>query len=140
MATLIEHSGQVERIEDEIIFVKIISHSACSSCSARGACGLSESQDKIVEVHTFDVANYAVGENVMVGISKNTGVLSVFFVYVLSLAVLLGVLVVALNVLGWSEGVGVVAAILSLGGYFSLLWVFRKKLESKIQITITKNY
>lgn len=138
MASQIEHSGVVERVERDAVYVKITSHSACGSCSARQACGLAEAQDKIVEVRTTDSGAYALGEAVMVGVSKNAGMVSVLLVYVVSLSVLVGALVVALKALGWGEGAGLAAAFVSLGCYFCLLWVFRKKIETKIKFTITK--
>ena len=55
-----------------------------------------------------------------------------------ALAVLLAVLVVALAVLKWSEGVSALAAIAGVGVYYAVLWIFRRKIEHTIQFTITK--
>lgn len=138
MAELIEHSGEVERTDGATVWVRITSQSACGSCSAKMACGLAESQDKIVEVTTADTAAYAVGEEVMVGINKKAGSYAVFFAYILSLGVLMVVLIFCLKVMGWDQGRSAVLAFLGVGCYFAVLWLYRHKLEDKIKITIKK--
>ncbi len=139
MASQIEHSGQVSRIEHETVYVTITSQSACGSCKAREACGLSESQEKIVEVKTPDAANYAVGERVRVGIRKGAGGIAVFFAYVLALVVLMTLLIIGIKVMGWSEGTSALVALAGVGVYYVALWLGRHKLESKIHITINKD-
>ena len=71
------------------------------------ACGLAEAQDKIVAVKSPDAAQFAVGEQVIVGVRRSAGAVAVILAYVgAALAVLLAVLVAAVAVLGWSEGRG----------------------------------
>lgn len=140
MAQLIEHSGVVERTENNTVYVKITSQSACGSCSARSACGLAEAQDKIVEVRTSDAAAYALGDAVSVGIRKGAGMKAVVLAYVGALVVLLAVLIAGIQAFKWSEGF---AALSALGGvvlYYGVLWLFRRKIETNIKFTITKNY
>ncbi|MDE6858004.1 MAG: SoxR reducing system RseC family protein, partial [Alistipes sp.] len=48
MSEIIEHSGVVECVEGATVRVRIVAGSACGSCKARSACGMSESQEKIV--------------------------------------------------------------------------------------------
>ena len=95
MAELIEHSGVVERIEGDAVLVRITSHSACGSCKARAACGLAETQEKIVEVHTPESGSYHPGEEVSVGVRRRAGAVAVVYAYVGALAVLLVVLMVS---------------------------------------------
>ena len=82
MASRIEHSGVVERTERDTVYVRITSHSACGSCKAREACGLAEAQDKIVVVKSPDAAQFAVGEQVMVGVRRSAGAVAVILAYV----------------------------------------------------------
>ncbi len=77
MAELIEHSGTVERTEAGKVFVRITSHSACGACSARQACGLAETQEKIVEVAASEAGAFAPGDAVTVGVRRRIGILSV---------------------------------------------------------------
>ena len=138
MADLIEHSGVVERTERDTVYVRITSRSACGTCKARQACGLAEAQDKIVAVATPEAGQYAVGGEVMVGVRRSAGVRAVVLAYVGALAVLLAVLAGTIAVAGWSEGAGALAAIAGVGGYYFVLWLFRRKIEHTIQFTITK--
>ena len=140
MADLIEHCGVVERTERDTVYVRITSRSACGTCKARQACGLAEAQDKIVVVKSPDAAQFAVGEQVIVGVRRSAGAVAVILAYVGALAVLLAVLVAAIAVLGWSEGRGALAALVAVGVYYCVLWLFRHKIEHTIHFSITKHY
>lgn len=139
MAGQIEHSGVVERAEGGKVFVRITSHSACGSCSARQACGLAETQDKIVEAAVADAARFAPGDSVTVGVRRAVGLLSVALAYGGALAVLLAVLGFSVGVAGWSEGRGALASLGAVLLYYMVLWLFRRRIEHTIQFTITKN-
>lgn len=136
---MIEHDGVVERVGPGMVCVKITSHSACGACRAREACGLAEAQEKIVEVHTPEAQRYAPGDAVKVGVRRSTGGIAVALAYGGSLVVLLAVLVGTVVGLEWSEGRSVLATLLAVGGYYFVLWLFRRKIEHTIQFTITKN-
>lgn len=138
MARLIEHIGVVERTERERVHVRITSRSACGACQAREACGLAESEEKIVVVATPDADRYAAGETVRVGVRRSTGVRAVVLAYVGALVVLLVVLFGGIAGLGWSQGASALAAIAGVGLYYGMLWVLRRKIEHTIQFTITK--
>lgn len=133
----IEHRGRVESIDANLVRVKIVSNSACGSCSARKACGMSESAEKIVEVTTRAAAEFSVGEEVVVGVRRKVGLWAVAVAYVAPLMVLVAVLVAA-SLLGVDEGV---AALGSLGGvviYYLLLWLFGDRVTDKVSFTISK--
>jgi len=50
LANTIEHPGTITRIGKDEIEVMIMSSSACASCQVKGACSLSEMEEKIVTV------------------------------------------------------------------------------------------
>jgi len=136
---LIEHSGVVdERTEPGKVFVRITSHSACGACKAREACGLSETEVKIVEIATPRAAEFRPGDEVLVGVRRRAGMLSVALAYGGALAVLLAVLTLGIAVGGWREGVAAAASLAGVGLYYLLLWLFRRRIEHTIQFTITK--
>ena len=139
MAELIEHSGVVERIEGDAVLVRITSHSACGSCKARAACGLAETQEKIVEVHTPESGSYHPGEEVSVGVRRCAGAVAVVYAYVGALAVLLVVLMVSSLALGWSDGASALAALAGVALYYGVLGLFRRRIEHTIHFTITKH-
>lgn len=135
---IIEHEGIVECGERGAVRVRITSRSACGACKARQACGMAESQEKIVVVVTDRAQEYLPGEAVLVGVRKKAGRIAVLLAYGGALVVLLAALVVAIVVCGASDGVGLVAALGSVVIYYLLLWVFRRRIEHTIQFTITK--
>ncbi len=138
MLSQIEHSGVVSRIVGDTVHVTITSHSACGSCKARQACGLAETQEKVVEVRTPAAAQYAPGDVVVVGVRRRAGGIAVLLAYVGALVVLLAVLAVAAGPLHWSEGYAALAALAGVALYYVVLWLFRKRIEHTIQFTITK--
>ena len=135
---IIEHEGVVECVLPDAVHVKITSRSACGACKARQACGMAEAQEKIVVVMTHEAARYLPGDAVRVGVRKMAGRIAVLLAYGGALVVLLAALVLSIVVCGASDGVGLVAALASVGLYYLLLWLFRRRIEHTIQFTITK--
>lgn len=133
----IEHSGVVVRVDVGRVYVEIIAQGACGGCSARQACGLGESEHKIVEILSPDASAYCVGDTVEVSLTKHMGLTAVLLAYVIPFVVLLCV-IVAGHLLGVSEGA---SAMLSLGSvvlYFGALRLVRRKIEKKIHFTLSK--
>ena len=134
----IKHCGEVVRVAEDKVWVRMTVNSACSGCHARAVCGVDESKDKIVEVATSDAAAYSVGESVEVALeSRSVGAKSVFLAYVVPFFVLLIVLV-GLTVFGVSEGVAALSAIMGVGLYYVVLWLMNSKIEKTIKFIITK--
>ena len=134
----IKHCGEVVRVSENKVWVRMTVNSACSECHARAVCGVDESKDKIVEVKTSDAATYAVGESVEVAsANRSMGAKSVFLAYVVPFFVLLLVLVV-LTVFGASEGLAAISAIAGVGLYYVVLWRMNGKVEKTIKFIITK--
>lgn len=138
MSAPIVHTGLVKQIEGARVSVTITSQSACGTCHARQACGLAETQEKIVDVVTPDAAQFSVGEEVVVGVRRRIGALSVGLAYVGALVVLLVVLFVGIGLLDWTERAAAWASLVGVVLYYGVLWLFRKKIENSIQFTITK--
>ena len=135
---LIEHTGAVERSEPGRVFVRITSHSACGSCKARGACGLAEAEEKIIEVATPRAAEFAPGAAVRVGIRRRAGLRAVLLAYGGALVVLLVALGLTIGLLGWSEGRGALTSLGAVAAYYGLLRTLRSKIEHTIHFTITE--
>ena len=134
----IKHCGEVVRVAEDKVWVRMTVNSACSGCHARAVCGVDESKDKIVEVATSDAAAYSVGESVEVALeSRSVGAKSVFLAYVVPFFVLLIVLV-GLTVFGVSEGVAALSAIVGVGLDYVVLWLMNSKIEKTIKFIITK--
>lgn len=137
MARRIEHSGEVERVAEGRVFVRITAQSACSSCRAREACGMGEAQEKIIEVCTPRAGEFVPGQQVTVGVGKRMGVTAVVLAYVVPFFFLLGALGVS-SALGIAEGAAALAALGAVAVWYLLLWLLRRKIENTIHFTITK--
>ena len=133
----IDHSGRIERIDGNRLYVAIVSNSACGSCRARKACGVSESAEKIVEVETADAAEYSVGEEVTVSVRRNVGLRAVLFAYTIPLVVLVALLA-GLKAAGCSDGASAAASLVGVTVYYLILWLLRGRMAEKIRFLISK--
>jgi len=85
---VVEHKGVVQEFDSEMIKVGFVSHSACSACHARGACSLSEVEDKFVEIAN-NRSDIKIGDEVNIVLQQNQGFKALWFGYVLPFLVLL---------------------------------------------------
>ena len=134
----VKHTGEVIRIEGDVVAVRMTVNSACSACHAKGVCGASEQTDNIVEVETADASFFVVGESVEVALmQRDMGSKSVILAYVVPFFVLTLALVGAL-LLGASEGVAVLAAIAGVALWYGVLFLLRDKVKNRIKFIIIK--
>lgn len=137
-ATPIKHSGEVIRVENQKVYVRMVVDSACSGCHARMVCGVDESKDKVVEVVTSLAYEYSVGDSVEVALrQKSMGTISVLLAYVVPFFVLASLLVGTIA-FGGGEGVAAVVALVGVVLYYVVLWLLRDKVKNRIEFTITK--
>lgn len=133
----IEHQGRIESIDANLVRVRIVSNSACGTCAARKACGMSESTEKIIDVVTLSASEFSVGEEVVVSIRRKVGLWAVAMAYVAPLIVLVVVLIAA-SMFGLDEGVAAVGAMGGVAIYYLLLWLFGGRISEKVSFTIYK--
>jgi sigma-E factor negative regulatory protein RseC len=133
---MIDHQGVIDRIEGDRAHVRIMSESACAACHAKGACSAADQEEKYIDV-TVDGNHYREGEPVRVEVSKHLGLKAValgyFLPFLFLLVVLIGLLALGVPEMG--------AGLLSLGSllpYYLLLYVFRKRIETKFTFSIKK--
>lgn len=138
MSGFIEHSGTVVHTEAERLYVRIVATSACGACHARGACGMGESQERIVEVVASDASSYAAGDAVTVAVRRGVGTRAVVLAYVGALAVLLVVLLTTVGALAWNERSAALAALGAVALYYTLLRLLRRRIERPVRFIITK--
>lgn len=132
----ISHNGVVKEITDSVIKVEITAQSACVSCKAQAICGV-DTKDKLIEVRKWS-DNYSIGENVMVLLRENLGLLALFYAYLLPFIILVTVLITSLQ-LNISEGLSAILGISILGPYYLILYLNRNRLQKKFSFEITKN-
>lgn len=131
----IAHPGIVDHISGDSIFVKILAKSACSSCHAKGLCGITEVEEKVVEVKKDPKWELSEGQEVEVSMHKSLGGKAVFLGYILPFILLIGVLILVLTLSG-DQGLAGISAILILIPYYWLLYVLRDKLKQAFSFQI----
>ena len=125
----ITHRGRVIEMTPEFTTVEIIVSSACSECHAKGLCGMSEDQQKLLSVPTDPYAEYKVGDEVRV-CTKMT----VWISYVIPLLVLMILILTLSAFLGDSAHREIIAGLGALGGvavYYLVVWLLRGKLQNE---------
>jgi len=129
------HPGIIENINGEIVSVRILSQSACSSCHAKGACTMAEMKEKIIETETDHPGKFKPGDEVMVRMDESLGRKAVFLGYGLPFVVLVASIIVFLSLFN-HEGLAALLSLLMLVPYYLILYLFRNKLHKEFRFRI----
>lgn len=132
----IEQKGIIEEIENGTAKVKIVSFSACASCTSKGACLAGESAEKIISVF-IGYEPFSTGELVKVSMKKSLGLKAALLAYFLPFIVLLVTLLV-LTGLGVNEVISGIMSLVVLVPYFLIIYIFKHKLQRVFQFKLSK--
>lgn len=88
------HPGVVTRINGQSVTVKLEGNIHCQSCSARGACGISDSPSREVDLHDPS-GTFRLNEEVSVVLKRELGRKAVFWAYILPFLVMVLTLLAA---------------------------------------------
>ncbi len=128
------HPGIIQEVRNNKILVRILAQSACSSCHAKGACGISEIEEKVIEIN-HDEGSWKPGQHVMVKMEQSAGHKAVFLGYIMPLIVLI-VSIIVFIILLKNEGLAAVLSLMMLAGYYLVLFIFRDKLKKNFIFSI----
>lgn len=134
----IAHTGRIVEITPDFTTVEILVSSACSECHAKGLCGMSEEQEKIIMVPTDPYTVYAVGDEVKVMTKMSMGLKAVWISYVIPLAVLM-ILILSLSAVFENEFLRGGIAVAGVGVYYFFIWLFRERLKNEFVFYIENN-
>ena len=126
----IAHKGKIVEITPDFTTVEIIASSACSACHAKGLCGMSEEQEKIIMLPTDPYAVHSVGDEVTVMTKMSMGLKAVWISYVVPLAILM-ILILSLSAVIDNEVLRGEIAIAGVAVYYFFVWLFRDKLSNE---------
>ena len=126
----IYHYGKIIEITPEFTSVEIISSSACSQCHAKGLCGFSEEESKVVMVPTSPYTERKVGDTVTLALKQTMGLKAVWISYVIPLIILM-ILVLSLSSVIDTEVWTGLAAIGGVALYYLVIWLLRDKLKNE---------
>ena len=137
MGSSVQHRGIVERIVGDIVYVSVEQQSACAACHAKGIC-TEQGAKRTIEVRSDHASQYNVGDRVIVALLNNAmGFSSIIWGYMLPLMVLIVGLLLC-KAIGLGDGPSAVISIVAVAIYYGAMYIFRNKIEKKIQFTIIK--
>ena len=126
----IYHDGKIIEITPEFTSVEIISSSACSQCHAKGLCGFSDEESKVVMVPTSPYTERKVGDTVTLALKQTMGLKAVWISYVIPLIILM-ILVLSLSSVIDNEVWTGLAAIGGVALYYLVIWLLQDKLKNE---------
>ena len=131
----IVHSGKVIETNPDFTTVEIMVSSACSECHAKGLCGMSEMEEKIIMVPTDPYEPKKVGDIVQVKTKMTMGLKAVWISYVIPLAVLM-ILILSLSAVIENEFLRGGIAIAGVGLYYFVIWLLKDRLSDQFEFYI----
>ena len=132
----IKHLGIVESIDGSHVRVKILQSSACSSCSAKSHCNVSETKEKIIDIHDKDSADCcSVGQQVMVCGTTSMGMKAVLLAFVLPFLILLFALFLSMELTN-DEAASALVSLCTLIPYYIIIYLLRNKISRTFSFTL----
>ncbi len=123
----IRHKGFVKTVNSDKMIVTIVNQSACSTCHAKGACTVSDYQDKEIEINEFS-GNYQPGQEVTVVFKESKGFGALLWGYVLPFIVVLITLIVVLEITDDELKAGLISLTMLIP-YYTTLYFLRHHLK-----------
>ena len=135
MKNEITHRGRIIEMTPEQTLVEIMVSSACSECHAKGLCGMSEEQEKLISLPTDPYATYNVGDEVQVCTKMTMGLKAAWISYVIPLAILM-ILILSLSMFFESEALVGLASVGGVALYYAVIWLLRDRLNDEFTFYI----
>ena len=131
----IRHDGKIVEITPEFTTVEILVSSACAACHAKGLCGMSEAEQKVIMVPTDPYSEHKVGDTVVVKTKMTMGLKAVWISYVIPLAVLM-ILILTLSAFFDSQLLCGLASVGGVAVYYLIIWLLRDRLQNEFSFHI----
>ena len=132
---IVTHPGIIKTIELNKVEVAIMVTAGCASCEVKGACTVSEVEEKVVKISTQDTNQYRVGQMITIEMSQSLGTWAVLLGYVFPFLVLFLGLILFIN-LGLDQGLAGVFSLLLLIPYYSVLYLLRNYFSTRFTYNI----
>lgn len=126
----IRHDGKIIEITPDFTTVEILVSSACAACHAKGLCGMSEAEEKVIMVPTDPYAGHQVGDKVTVMTKMSMGLKAVWISYVIPLLILM-ILILSLSEIFESQMLCGLASIGGVAVYYFVIWLLRDRLQNE---------
>ena len=128
--------GIIEKVTDDTLEIRIKCMSSCECCSGRENCGIKSQISKILKIKAdVDNKKYREGQEVELSVSLKTGIVSLFFAYILPLILVVSVLCISLYFTN-SETASAIYSLSILFPYYFLLFYLNSWLKKRLEIKI----
>jgi len=133
--TFVRHEGVVSKISNDVVTIALKGNINCEGCKAKAACGVSESNDKEIEVFN-STQSLKLNENVEVQLKKNLGLKAVFWAYVFPFIIMLTVLLIASTLV--QEWIAGLLSLAVLVPYYFALYLLKNSFKKSFRLSILK--
>ncbi len=131
----IKHEGYISKITNQVITVSLKGNVNCEGCKAQSACGVSESNDKEIEILNTN-QSFKLSEPVNVVLEKSLGLKAVFWAYVFPFILMMLTLIITSNFL--KEWIAGLVSLFVLIPYYFVLYKMKSSFQKAFQISILK--
>jgi sigma-E factor negative regulatory protein RseC len=132
---LVKHEGIVSKISEKTITISLKGNVNCEGCKAQSACGVSDSNDKEIEVINA-TQSYKINEPVDVLLKRELGLKAVFWAYVFPFILMFIVLVV--TSFFFKEWIAGLISLFVLIPYYLMLYISKDRFQRAFQVSILK--
>jgi len=131
----IKHEGIISKISKNTITISLKGNVNCEGCKAQSACGVSDSNDKEIEVLN-EKQSFRLNEMVAVVLKKELGLKAVFWAYIFPFVLMFIVLVItSLFLKEWVAGLVSLAVLIP---YYFMLFALKDIFQKAFQVSILK--
>ncbi len=132
---IVTHPGIIKKVEDNKVEVAIMVTSGCASCEIKGACSVSDVEEKSVMVSVENADKFKIGQTITIEMSQSLGTWAVLLGYVFPFLVLFAGLIIFIN-LGLDQGLAGILALSLLLPYYLTIYSLRNYLGSRFNYSI----
>ena len=134
---IVSHIGTVTNVTENSVSASFNQGEACGSCQAKAICEGGKGRLITVEVARKDGSEFTIGQKVNVSLSAKTASTSVMLAYVYPLILFFAVMAAVIVATG-NQDAGCLSALATIPVYYTLLYMFRKRVKKKIEFIITE--
>ena len=134
---IVSHIGTVTSVTENSVSASFNKGEACGNCNAKAICEGGKGRLITVEAERKNGSEFTVGQKVNVSLSAKTASQSVMLAYVYPLILLFAVMAIVIFATG-NKDAGCLSALASIPIYYTLLYMFRKRVKKKIEFIITE--
>lgn len=133
---LVKHEGVISKISENGIIVSLRGNVSCDGCKAQSACGVSESDDKEIEIENTN-ETFNLNETVSVVLEKQLGLKAVFWAYLFPFILIMVTLIITSTF--FKEWIAGLISLLILVPYYFMLHVLNNLFKKAFKVSILKN-